>query len=76
MTTSVHRDGNYSGIGGYQEPSDVLNIGLLQSQLMFLHMGIALFLAGLLGIYVAALRDSMIRAGTAKAEAIDPGNWI
>ena len=76
MTTSVHHDASYSSLGGSQEASEILNIGLLQNQVMVLHTGSAFFLAGVVGLCFAALRDSMSLAGPAEAKTKEPGNWI
>lgn len=70
MPTSVHNDGDYSSLSGYHAPSDIVNIGLLQNQIMVFHAGLGLFIAGMIGMCIAELRDSMIRAGTAKSEVL------
>ena len=66
VTTTVHTDPTYLAGLGYQDAKDTYNLGLLQQQIMMLHSGIALFVAGTVAACVGDLRVAMRRAGSAR----------
>jgi hypothetical protein len=73
LTTTVHTDATYLAGLGYQDAKDTYNLGLLQQQMMVLHSGIGLFIAGTIAACVGGLKSAMREAGTAKYADILPG---
>jgi hypothetical protein len=65
----VHTDSSYLA-GTYQAPTDTYNLGLLQQQMMLLHCGLCLFLAGVVAACVGDVRAGMRRAGTLRYDGL------
>lgn len=55
LKTAVEQSPTYSPYSPTTEPSAILNIGLLQEQMMVWHAGLALCLAGAIGLFTGAL---------------------
>jgi hypothetical protein len=55
---------------GIQQAKDVFNLGLLQRQMMLLHSGRTVFVAGTFAACIGDLRAAMRRAGAAKYEGV------
>ena len=64
--TSIHTDMNYVPGLGLQEAKDVLNIGLMQKQMILIHIGLASFISGVIVTCFGDLKVAMRRARTAK----------
>lgn len=72
--TSIHSPMEYVPGVGLQEAKDVLNIGLLQTQLMLVQCGLAAIVAGTVAVCVGELIEALVRGESAKhAPPIDLG---